>query len=158
MRLGPWPATDEDDGLPRRDEDRAWCRCVVTSSEGLLAPSFQKALINSLFYYVLSYWRCRLLTIPSSGRDVTGHRGLSNQGPAAESSTQSPPLTVLSRLFPRTGSPCLYYVMVPCLALIGRSPPPTLPYRLYTRSLYAIMLRVQPGWLEIGRKSLRAWH
>ena len=21
MRLGPWPAPDEDDGLPRRDED-----------------------------------------------------------------------------------------------------------------------------------------
>ena len=54
--------------------------------------------------------------------------------------------------------PRLYYVMVSCLALIGRSPPPTLPYRLYTSSLYAIMLRVQPGWLEIRRKSLRAWH
>ena len=31
---------------------------------------------------------------PSSGLDVTGHRGLSNQGPAAESSTHSPSLTV----------------------------------------------------------------
>ena len=49
MRLGPWPAVDEDDGLPRRDEDSAWCRCVVTSSEGLLPSSYQRALINSLF-------------------------------------------------------------------------------------------------------------
>ena len=35
MRLGPWPAGD-DDGLPRRDEDSPWCMCTVTTSEGAL--------------------------------------------------------------------------------------------------------------------------
>ena len=49
MRLGPWPADDDDDGLPRRDGDSAWCRCVVTSSEGVLHPSFLREIINSLF-------------------------------------------------------------------------------------------------------------
>ena len=33
MRLGSWLALDEDDGLPRRNGDSPWCRCVVTSSE-----------------------------------------------------------------------------------------------------------------------------
>ena len=46
MRLGPWPAEDEDDGLPRRDEDSPWCECTVTSSEGALTYFY--AVINSL--------------------------------------------------------------------------------------------------------------
>ena len=35
MRLGPWPAHDENDGLPRLDVDSPRCGCTVTSSEGL---------------------------------------------------------------------------------------------------------------------------
>ena len=46
MRLGPWPAEDEDDGLPRRDMDSQWCGCTVTSSEGAL--SYFYSGINSV--------------------------------------------------------------------------------------------------------------
>ena len=46
MRLGPWPADDEDDGLPRRDVDSPWRGCTVTSSEGVL--SYFYGGINSI--------------------------------------------------------------------------------------------------------------
>ena len=45
MRLGPWPALDEVDGLPRRDGDSPWCRCVVTS-EGTFSSFYEG--INSI--------------------------------------------------------------------------------------------------------------
>ena len=71
MRLGPWPALDEDDGLSRREEDSPSCRCTVISPEGTFSSFYEG--INSLWYMSCLLICVRPLVTVLSVFRVLGH-------------------------------------------------------------------------------------